>query len=142
MTQRIDLYIDIISPYCYLAYVKLPDIAAKHGYTLVHHPIHIATAKLAAGNYGPSNMEIASKGKALLRDLQRWAERYGVPLKFPKSIEGESWNVGTLFAREHGKADEYLKQAFRLLWAEGGDPADQGLPRSAAPSRRGCRFGS
>jgi 2-hydroxychromene-2-carboxylate isomerase len=132
MSRAIDLYIDIISPYCYLAYVRLPALAAKHGYTLRHHPIHIASAKLAAGNYGPSNMEVVPKGKALVRDLERWAKRYGVPLRFPKSIVGEPWNIGILFADRHGKAEAYLRQAYRLLWAEGGDPADHGLLRLAA----------
>ena len=121
---QIACYIDLISPYCYLAFTQLPSLARRVGMPIAYHPVHIATAKIAAGNYGPSNLEVPAKGAALKQDIERWARRYGVPLRFPRGFDGERWNAGILFAARQGKTESYLKQAFAYLWAEGGDPAN------------------
>lgn len=127
----IDLYIDLISPYCYLAHTQLPGIADRFGAELVYRPMHIATAKIAAGNFGPSNMEVPSKFAALRRDLERWATRYNVPFNFPRSIAGELWNIALLHSQRAGMARRFATLAFDRLWGEGGDPADPDLLRSS-----------
>src|SRR3546814_3604932 len=87
MTATIDFYFDFISPFSYLAQLRLPEIARRHGRALAYHPIDIPEAKIAAGNYGPSNREVPAKIKVLTADLQRLGRRYDVPLTFPRSEE-------------------------------------------------------
>lgn len=132
METSVEVYIDIISPYCYLAFTQLPELARRYSSGLNFHPVHIATAKIAAGNYGPSNMEVPDKAKVLLRDMQRWADRYQVPLKFPRSFQGEPWNIGVLFASKFQRGEIYLRESYTRLWAEGGDPADMDLLHETA----------
>jgi 2-hydroxychromene-2-carboxylate isomerase len=132
MAKTLDFYIDLISPFSYLCNLKLPDLAARYGYTLAYHPIDIPTAKLAAGNYGPSNMKVPAKIKALGQDLHRWAKHYEVPFKFPKGFNGARMNTGMLYAQAHGKVRAYVDRAYWLLWAEGEDPNDDNVLRGLA----------
>ncbi len=125
MKKKLIFYFDMMSPFSYLAHVKLPDMVKKYGYELQYHPMDIPRAKKAAGNYGPSNLEIPPKIKALKIDLVRWADRYGVPLNFPKNLKVQLWNVGVLYAREKGQLKEYVDEGYRRIWGEGCDPTDQ-----------------
>ncbi|MGX7927192.1 2-hydroxychromene-2-carboxylate isomerase [Tsuneonella sp. HG094] len=125
MTLAIDFYFDFISPFSYLAQLKIPDVARRHGRDVTYWPIDIPEAKIAAGNYGPSNREIVPKIKVMKADLERWARRYGVPLVFPASFDCAHWNCAVLFARQHSKAEAYVTRAFRRIWGTGIDPRDR-----------------
>lgn len=130
--KKIDFYFDFISPFSYLAHLKLPELAERNGATIVYHPIDIPTAKIAAGNYGPSNREVPPKIKIMLADLHRWADRYGAPLSFPKSFACEKWNTAALFAVEQGCAQAFVTEAYKRIWGEGIDPADDSELRAVA----------
>lgn len=125
MTRSIDFYFDFISPFSYLAQRKLPEVAQRHGYTIEYRPMDIPEAKIAAGNYGPSNREVLPKIKVMMADLDRWAKHYGVPLAFPASFDCAHWNCATLFARQQDKAEEYVTRAFHRIWGLGIDPRDR-----------------
>ncbi|HIF51360.1 MAG TPA: 2-hydroxychromene-2-carboxylate isomerase [Thiotrichaceae bacterium] len=125
MKKKLMFYFDMMSPFSYLAHVKLPDMVKKYGYELQYHPMDIPRAKKAAGNYGPSNLEIPPKIKALKTDLMRWADRYAVPLNFPKNLKVQPWNVGALYAKKKGQLKEYVDEGYRRIWGEGCDPTEQ-----------------
>lgn len=133
MAKTLDLYFDFISPFSYFVHLKLPDLARKYGYRIAYHPIDIPTAKLAAGNYGPSNQKVPAKIRALMQDLHRWAEHYGVPFNFPSGMGGRRINTGAFFAIDNGKAEAYVDAGYRRLWGDGGvDAADEGFLRQLA----------
>lgn len=132
MSKVIDFYFDFISPFSYLAQVRLPEIADRHGYEIHYHAIDIPQAKIAAGNYGPSNREVPPKLKVMAADMQRWAERYGVPLKFPAGFNCQAWNVASLFATAQGRAEQFVREGYSRIWGRGIDPADESELRGAA----------
>ncbi len=132
MTRTIDFYFDFISPFSYLAQLKLPEIARKTGCDLEYWPIDIPEAKIAAGNYGPSNREVAPKIKVMMADLNRWARKYDVPLRFPAGFACADWNCATLFAREQGKAEAFVAAAYNRIWGQGIDPSDREELRACA----------
>lgn len=132
MTRTIDFYFDFISPFSYLAQLKLPEVARQHGCTVEYWPIEIPEAKIAAGNYGPSNREVLPKIKVMKADLDRWAARYGVPLVFPASFDCADWNCAVLHARAEGKAEAFVTGAYRRIWGQGIDPRDRAELRSCA----------
>lgn len=134
MIETVEFYFDFVSPFSYLAHVKLPGIVAKHGYAINYCPVDVSAAKLAAGNYGPSNLEIPSKLKMLTADIRRWAVRYGVPLTFPKKMMCERWNVGAIYASEKGMATKYVTEAYHRIWGLGIDPTEDPELRKAAES--------
>lgn len=132
MTRTIDFYFDFISPFSYLAQLKLPEIARNAGFELEYWPIDIPEAKIAAGNYGPSNREVAPKIKVMTADLNRWARRYDASLRFPASFACADWNCATLYARAQDKAEAYVAAAFDRIWGQGIDPSDRAELRSCA----------
>lgn len=132
MTGPIDFYFDFISPFSYLAHVKLPDIAKRHGRSLNYHPIDIPQAKIAAGNYGPSNREVPAKIRVIAADLDRWARHYGVPMVFPAGFDCSRWNVAALFAVDKDAAESFVREGYARIWGQGIDPADEIHLRDAA----------
>lgn len=119
MSKSIDFYFDFASPYSYLAHIKLPLLAQQYGATLHYHPIDVTTAKLAAGNYGPSNFDIPAKRRYLQQDLERWARRYQVPLRFANPGNTLHANIGTFYAVKAGSAAAYVRAVFHRLWGLG-----------------------
>ncbi len=112
MQDSIDFYFDMMSPFSYLAHTQLPELARKYGLSVNYLPMDIPQAKIAAGNYGPSNRDVPAKIKIMLADLKRWAAHYDVPFAFPKSLEVEPWNVGVLYANDKGQAEAYVDAAY------------------------------
>lgn len=133
-TQKsIEFFLDFLSPFAYLTHQKLPALAQRYGYALRFVPIDLPRAKLEAGNTGPSNRQVPAKLRYLTTDMNRWAQRYGVPLKFPKTFASERLNKGVLFAQDRGRAQDYVTAAFASAWARGGeDLADSTLLASIA----------
>lgn len=127
MSRAIDLYFDFISPFSYLAITQLPQLVKKYGYGLNYNVMDIPTAKLAAGNYGPSNQKVKPKIQALMQDLNRWAKHYGVPFAFPSGMVGKRINAGTFYAIDQGQAEEYVTKVFHELWGVGGHDANDDL---------------
>jgi 2-hydroxychromene-2-carboxylate isomerase len=132
--KTLDFYFDFMSPFAYLASTQLPRLVDRHGITLVLHPIDLVAARRAAGNTGPFNRDIPAKMKYLMADLQRWAQRYGVPFTMPKGLDTARLNRGVLWARTQGQAAEtrYFHAAYAAVWGRSGDPADPELLRAAA----------
>ena len=124
MSRKIDFYFDIMSPYSYFAFVKLPDLARKHGYDLRYHPMDIPSAKLAAGNYAPRTVEVPAKFNALKQDFRRWSDHYGVPFTLPRKFDTRRWTIAALYAIGEGRAEQYVRGAYDKVWAEGIDPTD------------------
>lgn len=125
MQKQIDFYFDFISPFAYLAHVKLPGLAKKYGALIQYHPIDVMLAKLAAGNYGPSTRDIPSKAKYIRADRLQWAARYGVPM-VPVLNGGRAprLNAGTYYAIQQGRAEAYLKAGFNHVWGQGASTDD------------------
>ena len=128
----IDFYFDFLSPYSYLAHQQLPALAAKFRCDVAYKPASLAELKLRAGNTGPSTRDMPVKHKYARTDLARWAQRYGVPLKPPKSADSARLNKGALFAVDRGQARDYVARAWAKTWGGGGDPADEALLREVA----------
>ena len=77
MVKNIDFYFDFGSPTAYLAFTQLQLIEKRSGANLVFHPILLGGIFKATGNSPPA--AIPAKGKYMMRDLQRYAEKYQVP---------------------------------------------------------------
>lgn len=133
MTAQISFYFDMVSPFSYLAHLKLPALSAKYGYRIAYHPMEIAAAKTAAGNYGPPNREVPAKMKVMVQDMRRWAARYQAPLVLPVNFECGRWNIGALFACAHGdRVAAFVSEAWARIYGRGIDPTDDNELRAAS----------
>lgn len=79
MSKSVEFYFDFGSPTSYLAYTQLPGICAEAGAELVYRPVLLGGVFQATGNASP--IAVPAKGRYTLLDMQRFARRYGVPLK-------------------------------------------------------------
>lgn len=127
MAGPLHFYLDLMSPFAYLAHTQLPGLARRHGLDVVYHPVNLPQLKLAAGNTGPSNVTIPIKLRYLLTDLRRWADRYGVPLAFPTSLDSALANKAVLYAADRGQAEPYVTAMWHAVWGAGGDPREPAL---------------
>ena len=64
----------------YLAFTKLPVIAAQTGAAIVWRPMLLGGVFKATGNSSP--VAVSAKGRWMFNDIARCARRYGVPLAF------------------------------------------------------------
>ena len=128
----LDFYFDFVSPFSYLANIRLAGIVQRYDIAVSYRPIEIGSAKRAIGNVGPSNRDMPVKLSHLSKDLQRWAQRYGASLKFPPSFDARRLNTGFFYAAEKGRQAEYVSRAFHLTWGLGQAFGDEKVLREVA----------
>lgn len=125
--RQIIFYLDFISPFAYLANVKLPGIAARHQAEIDYRPIDVMHAKLAAGNFAPSTRSLPAKARFIRRDRHNWAKRYGVPMNDPNGTRTERLNIGVLYAKDCGCVQQYVDAAFLRVRGLGQGPDDDAV---------------
>ena len=77
--KSVEFYFDLGSPYSYLAYYRLLQIAEQQEIQVVYKPILLGGVFKATGNRSP--IEIPVKGAYSILDMQRWAEYYQIPMQ-------------------------------------------------------------
>ena len=83
---QVDFWFDFSCPYAYLASRRIEAIAAARGAALRFCPMLLGGVFRATGaGDGPMATLSAPKADHNLRDMHRWAERLGVPLRVPPS---------------------------------------------------------
>ena len=77
--KSVEFYFDLGSPYSYLAYYHLLQMAERQEIQIVYKPILLGGVFKATGNRSP--IEIPVKGVYSILDMQRWAEYYQIPMQ-------------------------------------------------------------
>jgi len=77
--KTVEFYFDLGSPYSYLAYYRLLQMAEQQEIQIVYKPILLGGVFKATGNRSP--IEIPVKGAYSILDMQRWAEYYHIPMQ-------------------------------------------------------------
>ncbi|AGC47772.1 2-hydroxychromene-2-carboxylate isomerase [Myxococcus stipitatus DSM 14675] len=129
---------DYLSPYAYLAWTRMPALAARHGRVLEPVPVLLAGVLNATGNIGPA--EVPAKRGYIFKHTFRIAHELGVPFGPPPShpfvpllalrvtaavddLEARARLVSTLFAQVWGGGNgaETPEQVATALQAAGLD---------------------
>jgi len=119
MERQVDFYFDVVSPYSYLAFGRVERICREAGAELVLRPMLLGAVHNAVGITAP--IEVRSKASYQLRDIQRWAEYYGLPMRFPEPFPFRT--LKTMRAAMTGEdLEPFVREAFALYWEEGGAP--------------------
>lgn len=116
MSKSVEFFFDFGSPATYLAWTQLPKIAADAGAEITWRPMLLGGVFKATGNQSP--VTIPAKGRYMLQDLARFAQRYGVPMAFNPHFP---INTLTLMRGAAGYLDTpqfqpYLKAVFEAMW--------------------------
>ena len=121
MTKSVEFYFDLGSPTTYLAHTQLAKICADTQSELIYIPMLLGGVFKATGNASPA--VIPAKGRYMFQDLDRFAKRYGVQLRF-----NPHFPINTLILmravtgmqmRQPQRFAEFVDCLFRALWVEG-----------------------
>jgi 2-hydroxychromene-2-carboxylate isomerase len=138
--QTVEFLFDVVSPTAYLAYKRLPDIAARTGATIVWTPIFLGAVMQGSGNVPPGT--VPAKGDYMGRDLVRCAERYDIPFAlnphFPvKTLLMQRTAVALLDDGGEAALLPFLDTCFDAVWVDGKNMGDGAV---AAETLSGAGF--
>ncbi|MDQ3037488.1 MAG: 2-hydroxychromene-2-carboxylate isomerase [Myxococcota bacterium] len=136
--DEIRFLFDFLSPYAYLAWTRLRDLAARHRRTVTPVPVLFAGLLEAHGTRGPA--EVEAKRRYLVRDIQRIAHAWGVPLAAPHAIPFRSLTALRLatLPLEPDVRRALVDRVFEAAWARAEDVTDRAvLARIAAEAGAG-----
>ena len=119
MSKQVEFYYDYGSPTTYLAWTQLPALAERTGAEIVRKPMLLGGVFKATDNRSPVMVE--AKGKWLFRDLERWAERYGVPYQMNPHFIVNTLPImrGAMVAQRDGFLPAYDAAMFKAMWVTG-----------------------
>ncbi|UVM52335.1 MULTISPECIES: 2-hydroxychromene-2-carboxylate isomerase [unclassified Pseudomonas] len=128
MSKTVEFFFDLGSPATYLAYTQLPKICEQTDSRLIYKPMLLGGVFKATGNASP--VTIPAKGRYMFQDLDRYAKRYGVSLKFnphfPINTLMLMRAVTGMQLRHPERFQAFIDCLFHALWVEGrslDDPA-------------------
>lgn len=121
----IEFFFDIGSTYSYLASTQMQGLQARTGRVVRWRPFLLGGVFKATNNATP--ISVAARATWLLRDAERWAEEYGIPLKFPSRFPLATLPTErALVACELETPDAlpaFALALFHAYWAEDRDPS-------------------
>ncbi|WP_236607293.1 2-hydroxychromene-2-carboxylate isomerase [Sandaracinus amylolyticus] len=115
---------DFLSPYAYLAWSRIHDVAARAGREVEPVPVVFAGLLGAHGTRGPA--EIDAKRRYLARDVLRIASAWDVPMAAPRALPFRSLGALRLASIDMDRATRraLIDRVFAGAWARGEDVAD------------------
>lgn len=124
MSTRIEFFYDYASPYSWLADLRLPAIAARHGATIEYRPTLLGGVIMGAGNTPPPT--VPAKAAYYAEDIARWARRLGAEYRPNPAFPLNALTVlrGALVARDRGEFAPYHAAFWRAVWGEARDVSD------------------
>ena len=126
MTKTVEFLFDVGSPTAYLAFRRLPAIAARTGATIDHVPILLGGIFKATGNAPPGG--IAARGRWMGIDMARYAAREGITLGVNPDFPINTIAMMRMLTAARGTAEfgTLAETLFSAMWEHPrnmGDPA-------------------
>ncbi|HZP44415.1 MAG TPA: 2-hydroxychromene-2-carboxylate isomerase [Candidatus Binataceae bacterium] len=125
MAKKLEFFYDCSSPWTYLAFSKIEEVAARHHADLVWRPILVGGVFNAVNPsvYESRERPVKAKARYYAKDLQDWAHLYklkiGQPTVFP--VNSVKAMRGAFVAMEHGKISPYSRRVFEVYWGDDRD---------------------
>ncbi len=137
MAKTVEFFFDVGSPAAYLAWTQLPHLCREAGGHIDYKPFLLGGVFQATGNHSPAT--VPAKGKYMMDDLARFAERYGVPFNnnphFPINTLMLMRGAVGVQTSEPLRFANYVDAAYRAIWVDQknmNDPAVVGEVLAAA----------
>jgi len=125
MAKKLEFFYDCSSPWTYLAFTRIEDVARRHGADLVWKPILVGGVFNAVNPsvYEGRQNPVKPKARYYQKDMQDWAHLYGIKIGNPTVFPVNSVKAmrGAFVAHEHGKISPYSKRVFESYWGEDRD---------------------
>jgi len=122
----LDFYYDVGSPWTYLAFHRIEDLAREAGCELVWKPILVGGVFNAVNPavYEARANPVPARARYMAKDLADWARAYSLRIAWPPSVfpvHSVKAMRGALVALERGRCSEYSRAAFEAYWGEDRD---------------------
>ena len=119
--KRIVFHFDVVSPYAYLAFERLPQVLAGCSYEVAYRPVLFAGLLQHWGQKGPA--EIEPKRAWTFRQVHWLAQQHGIMLDTPALHPFNPLPLLRL-ALACGPNRRIVEAVFRHAWVGGHDPND------------------
>jgi 2-hydroxychromene-2-carboxylate isomerase len=136
MPKKLEFFYDCSSPWTYLAFSKIEEVAARHDAELIWRPI------LVGGLFNTVNPSVYEgrakpvpvKAKYYTKDLRDWAQFYGLKIGNPTVFPVNSVKAmrGAFVALEHNRISPYSRAVFEAYWGEDRDVSRDEVLREIA----------
>lgn len=128
MSYRIDFWFELASTYSFLAAERIEALAAERNVDVTWRPLLLgAIFKKQGYTTSPFNQYVV-KGRYMWRDMERWCDRLGIPLKRPNPFPQNTLRATRVCAGLEG-ADRiaFTKAVFRAQFSEGAAVEDRAV---------------
>ncbi|WP_170420257.1 2-hydroxychromene-2-carboxylate isomerase [Ruegeria arenilitoris] len=129
----IDYFFATLSPYSYLAGLRLEEIAAKHGATIAYKPVDIIALFGRTGGVPPKDRH-PSRIEYRAQELVRQAKKAGLPFNlqpahWPTNAAPSSYAIIAAIQDGSGDVGKLCHSFLRACWAEDKDIAQDDVIR-------------
>ncbi|WP_170340534.1 2-hydroxychromene-2-carboxylate isomerase [Ruegeria arenilitoris] len=130
----IDYFFATLSPYSYLAGLRLEEIAAKHGATIAYKPVDIIALFGRTGGVPPKDRH-PSRIEYRAQELVRQAKKTGLPFNlqpahWPTNAAPSSYAIIAAIQDGSGDVGKLCHSFLRACWAEDKDIAQDDVIRN------------
>ncbi|MGH7840041.1 MAG: 2-hydroxychromene-2-carboxylate isomerase [Candidatus Binataceae bacterium] len=120
MGKKLEFFYDCSSPWTYLAFTRIEEVAARTRAELIWRPILVGGVFNAVNPsvYESRERPVKAKARYYAKDLQDWAHLYGLTIGQPSVFPVNSVKAmrGAFVAHEHGKISPYSRRVFESYW--------------------------
>lgn len=132
---HIDFYLATISPNCYLAGLRMEEIAAKHGATVTYKPLDIMALFAATGGLPPGQRH-ENRQEYRMQELRRQAAKVGLPINvkpifWPTNPAPSSYALIAAQKAGGGDLGALLHALTKACWADEKNIAEDDVIRAA-----------
>jgi 2-hydroxychromene-2-carboxylate isomerase len=130
---QIDYFFSTLSPYSYLAGMRLEEVAQKHGATITYKPFDLTAAFAHTGGTPPKERHPARQ-ELRAQEIMRQAKKLGMPIHLNPAhwpTNGAPSSYAIIAAQNAGGGDlgALVHSVLRACWAEQRDIAQDDVIR-------------
>src|SRR5277367_6170010 len=107
MAKKLEFFYDCSSPWTYLAFMKIEDVARRHDAELIWRPILVGGLfnTVNPSVYESRAKPVPVKAKYYVKDLRDWANFYGIKIGNPTVFPVNSVKAMRCVRRQRASAD-------------------------------------
>ena len=125
MPKKLEFFYDCSSPWTYLAFSKIEEVALRHDAELIWRPILVGGLfnTVNPSVYESRGKPVPVKAKYYVKDLLDWAQFYGLKIGNPTVFPVNSVKAmrGAFVANEHRIIAQYSRRVFESYWGDDRD---------------------
>ncbi|HYC55976.1 MAG TPA: 2-hydroxychromene-2-carboxylate isomerase [Candidatus Binatia bacterium] len=119
---KLEFFYDCSSPWTYLAFTRIEEVAAASGAELIWRPFLVGGVFNTVNDsvYEQRKNPVWPKMRYYAKDMQDWAKLYGISIGQPPVFPVNSVKAmrGAFVAEEHGCISPYSRRLFETYWGE------------------------